>query len=100
MAGMRDKLIHDYSGVNLSVVWKAAHDELPKLEPAIRRVVQKLTEENKLSIHIKKRINQFVRFYLFVNPPTLKLHFPPFLLIFNISQFRTANQRSSLCLNL
>ena len=47
MAGMRDKLIHDYSGVNLTVVWNAAHDELPNLEPAIRRLVKEMAEENK-----------------------------------------------------
>jgi len=44
MAGMRDKLIHDYSGVNLSVVWNAAHDELPALEPAIRAVLKEIAE--------------------------------------------------------
>jgi uncharacterized protein with HEPN domain len=39
-----DKLIHDYSGVNLSVVWNAAHDELPALEPAIRAVLKEIAE--------------------------------------------------------
>ncbi|MBW8877823.1 MAG: DUF86 domain-containing protein [Acidobacteria bacterium] len=36
MAGMRDKLIHDYFGVNLQVVWETALDEAPVLESAMR----------------------------------------------------------------
>ncbi len=39
MAGMRDKLTHDYFGVNLIVVWKTATEDLPTLEPLIRRIV-------------------------------------------------------------
>jgi len=39
MAGMRDKLSHDYVGVNLMVVWKTASEDLPQLEPAIRCLV-------------------------------------------------------------
>ncbi|MDL1969008.1 MAG: DUF86 domain-containing protein [Deltaproteobacteria bacterium] len=30
MGGMRDKLIHHYFGVNLSIVWEAAKEEFPK----------------------------------------------------------------------
>jgi uncharacterized protein with HEPN domain len=40
MAGMRDKLIHDYLGVDLVVVWKTASEDLPSLEPVIRRVLE------------------------------------------------------------
>jgi uncharacterized protein with HEPN domain len=39
MAGMRDKLTHGYFGVNLAVVWKTATEDLPTLEPAIRRLL-------------------------------------------------------------
>ena len=44
MAGIRDKLIHDYFGVNLAVVWKTVKEDLPVLEPQIRSILEK-TEE-------------------------------------------------------
>lgn len=36
---MRDKLIHDYFGINLMVVWKTVSEELPLLETVIRRIL-------------------------------------------------------------
>ena len=39
MAGMRDKLVHDYFGVNLQVVWETALDEAPALEAAMRSLI-------------------------------------------------------------
>lgn len=44
MAGIRDKLIHDYVSVNLEVVWKTVTDDLPPLLLQIRRVLD-LTAE-------------------------------------------------------
>ena len=41
MAGMRDKLVHDYFGVNLQVVWETARDEAPALESAMRSLLQR-----------------------------------------------------------
>jgi uncharacterized protein with HEPN domain len=38
IAGIRDKLIHDYFGVNYKVVWKTATEDLTDLEPNIRKV--------------------------------------------------------------
>lgn len=35
MAGMRDKLIHEYSGVDLEIVWKVVKEELPPIKPSI-----------------------------------------------------------------
>lgn len=39
MAGMRDKLIHDYIGVNLEVVWKTVFEDLPALEQNLRKAI-------------------------------------------------------------
>jgi uncharacterized protein with HEPN domain len=39
MAGMRDKLSHDYFGVNLPVVWKTLQKDLPELKTLIAKVL-------------------------------------------------------------
>lgn len=39
MAGMRDKLIHSYFGVNLEVVWKTVRERLPILRPLIEEAL-------------------------------------------------------------
>jgi uncharacterized protein with HEPN domain len=38
IAGMRDKLIHDYLGVDVSVVWKTIKEDIPALEKSIREI--------------------------------------------------------------
>jgi uncharacterized protein with HEPN domain len=35
MAGMRDKLIHGYFGVQLDVVWKTIKERLPEVQPLV-----------------------------------------------------------------
>lgn len=44
MAGIRDKLIHDYVNVNLEVVWKTVTEDLPPLLPQIQRVIDDTAE--------------------------------------------------------
>jgi uncharacterized protein with HEPN domain len=40
MAGIRDKLIHDYVSVNLQVVWKTVTEDIPALLPEIERIIR------------------------------------------------------------
>lgn len=39
MAGMRDKLIHFYFGVDMEIVWETVKVRIPKLEPLIEDVL-------------------------------------------------------------
>jgi len=41
VAGMRDKLIHGYFGVNLELVWQTINVELPRLKKQISRILTK-----------------------------------------------------------
>jgi len=38
MSGMRDKLIHDYIGTDIEVVWKTIELDLPKLEILLKEI--------------------------------------------------------------
>ena len=40
MTGMRDKVIHDYFGVDPAVVWRTVKDELPALCDSIRKILR------------------------------------------------------------
>ncbi len=40
IAGTRDKLIHDYFGVNIDIVWSIAKEEIQKLERQINEIYQ------------------------------------------------------------
>jgi len=40
MAGMRDKVIHEYFGVNLEVVWETAVRHLPEIKPQIQEILK------------------------------------------------------------
>jgi len=43
MVGMRDKLVHDYMGVDLEAVWKTAAEDIPELKKLIEEVLENLT---------------------------------------------------------
>lgn len=45
MAGIRDKLIHDYTSVNLEIVWKSVVEDLPQISAQIERILSALQEE-------------------------------------------------------
>ena len=42
MAGIRDKLIHDYMNVSLEVVWNTLTKDLPALLPMIEHVIDEM----------------------------------------------------------
>jgi uncharacterized protein with HEPN domain len=39
IAGMRDRLIHDYMGVNYTIVWDVVQNRIPELERTIRAIL-------------------------------------------------------------
>ena len=40
MAGMRDRLIHDYIGVDYSIVWDVIKNKIPELSEQITKVLE------------------------------------------------------------
>ena len=41
LAGVRDRLIHHYFGVNLDIVWTIVNEELPVVAVEIEKVLRK-----------------------------------------------------------
>ncbi len=42
MSGMRDKMIHEYFGVDLDIVWKTIKQSLPGLEKSLKSIFKNL----------------------------------------------------------
>ena len=42
IAGMRDKLIHDYFNTDVEIIWKAVQEDVPQLKTMISRVLANL----------------------------------------------------------
>jgi uncharacterized protein with HEPN domain len=40
MAGMRDKLIHFYFGVDYQLVWRAIKERLPRIKPELQEILR------------------------------------------------------------
>ncbi len=40
IVGMRNKVTHDYFGVDLAVIWKTLHEDLPPLQVSIAKILQ------------------------------------------------------------
>jgi len=44
MAGMRNKVIHEYFGVKLKIVWKTVKEKIPPLKPIFEKILKDLEE--------------------------------------------------------
>ena len=42
MAGMRDKMIHEYFGVDIEILWKTAKENVPLLKPLIEGLLKEI----------------------------------------------------------
>jgi len=42
MTGMSDKLIHEYFGVDIEILWKVAKDDIPPLKSLVEDVLESL----------------------------------------------------------
>ncbi len=47
MAGMRDKLIHGYFGVDPDAVWETVETDIPRLKNEIRGIVKRMERATK-----------------------------------------------------
>ena len=48
---MRDRLIHDYMGINYSIVWDVVRNKIPELSDQIAEVIR--DEQKALTIYYK-----------------------------------------------
>ncbi len=44
MAGMRDKVIHSYLGVDYRIVWQVVVHDLPALKKRLNRIIDEITD--------------------------------------------------------
>jgi uncharacterized protein with HEPN domain len=42
ISGMRDKLIHDYMGVDVETVWLTVREDIPPFKPQVRAILESL----------------------------------------------------------
>ncbi|SHI01273.1 Protein of unknown function DUF86 [Desulfofustis glycolicus DSM 9705] len=42
---MRDKLIHDYAGVSVDIVWQTTKDDIPTIKPLLVKMLKDLRLE-------------------------------------------------------
>jgi len=44
LAGMRDKIIHSYFTVDFETVWLVVKEDIPRLKPMVKKVLDKIEE--------------------------------------------------------
>lgn len=47
MKGMRNRLIHEYFGTDMPIVWNVIKNELPKIKPELERIRQNLVDQGR-----------------------------------------------------
>ncbi len=40
MYGLRNRIVHDYEGVNLQLVWEIIREDLPELQQSLQKLIQ------------------------------------------------------------
>ena len=45
IAGMRDKMIHDYFNTDLEIIWKTVQEDIPQLRIMISRVLEDVRDQ-------------------------------------------------------
>ncbi len=45
IAGMRDKLIHEYFGISYEIVWKTIKEDIPFLKQEIEKILNEITQK-------------------------------------------------------
>lgn len=46
VTGMRDRLTHEYFSVDLEVIWRTVHEDLPALRDTVKKMLQDLDTPN------------------------------------------------------
>lgn len=46
MAGMRDRLIHEYFGIDVEILWKTAREDIPSLKQSIKNILESLSSQS------------------------------------------------------
>lgn len=47
MAGMRDRLVHEYFGVDLEILWETAKEDVPQLKIPVSKVLEDMERVHK-----------------------------------------------------
>lgn len=45
IAGMRDRIIHYYFGVNYNIVWKTIKEKIPELKEKVEKIIEEIEKE-------------------------------------------------------